>query len=211
MVDAVAVDRWFADYLEDFAAVVRGQRGIDRLLERYAVPLILTVEDGAMQLATAQDVLTVIGTQVDQLRAQGFAGSVEVHGETTVLNASSAVRGEGIARRRADDSEIDRVEMTYVIIETGDGPRIAVMAVHGSEAEGTVTGQRHTLGLVALRPDQAMADPPRLPTSAGPRSRVQEEVLARKDGSTRVDQRLRFDREDARDRNARRRAPLVGA
>lgn len=135
MVDAVAVDRWFADYLEDFAAVVRGQRGIDRLLERYAVPLILTVEDGAMQLATAQDVLTVIGTQVDQLRAQGFAGSVEVHGETTVLNASSAVRGEGLARRRADDSEIDRVGMTYVIIETGDGPRIAVMAVHGSEAE----------------------------------------------------------------------------
>ena len=58
-----------------------------------------------------------------------------VFGETTVLNATSAVRREGLARRRADDSEIDRVEMTYVIIETDDGPRIAVMAVHGSEAE----------------------------------------------------------------------------
>lgn len=127
--DTAGVDGWFAAYLEDFAAVARGQREVQRLLQWYSVPLVITVDEGTMQMTTADDVLAVVGNQVDQLKVEGFIGSVEVHGETTLLNGSSAMRHEGLVRRRADGTDIDDVEMTYVIVAIAGGFRIALMAV----------------------------------------------------------------------------------
>lgn len=128
--DASAMDRWFSQYLEDFAGVARGEREVDVLLVRYAVPLLITVDDSVVQLPSPQDVTRVVGAQLDKLRSESFASLVEVSGETTVLNAASATRREVLSRRRLDSSEIDRVEMTYLITDAGQGPRIAVMAVH---------------------------------------------------------------------------------
>ena len=109
--DAPRVDRWFAEYLEDFAAVARGERDVAGLLRWYAVPLTITLDDANLQLATAQDVVAVVGNQVKSLQADGFARSVEVLGETTVLNGSTALRREELVRRRADDSMIDQVDI----------------------------------------------------------------------------------------------------
>ncbi len=128
--DPSTVDRWFSEYLEDFGAVARGERAVDVLLERYAVPLLITVEDSVVQMATAQDVTRVVEAQLDKLRSESFATSVQVSGETTVLNAASAIRREVLSRRRRDSSEVDRVEMTYLITDSGQGTQIVVMAVH---------------------------------------------------------------------------------
>jgi len=128
--DASAVDRWFGEYLEDFAAVARGEQQVDVLLERYAVPLIITVEDSVVQMSSPQDVTRVVGAQLDKLRSESFATSVEVSGETTVLNAASAIRREVLSRRRLDSSELDRVEMTYLVTDAGQGLRISVMVLH---------------------------------------------------------------------------------
>ena len=131
--DAPSVDRWFAEYLEDFAAVARGERDVAGLLRWYAVPLTITLDDANLQLATAQDVVAVVGNQVKSLQADGFARSVEVLGETTVLNGSTALRREGLVRRRADDSMIDQVDIAYVIVRTEDDDlRITLMAVCAS-------------------------------------------------------------------------------
>jgi hypothetical protein len=40
------------------------------------------------------------------------------------------VRAEGLSRRRLDDSEIDRVEMIYVSVDSDVGLRIVLAAVH---------------------------------------------------------------------------------
>jgi len=128
--DASAVDSWFRGYLEDFAAAARGERPVDVLLERYAVPLIITVEDSVVQMSSPQDVTRVVGAQLDKLRSESFATSVEVSGETTVLNAASAIRREVLSRRRLDSSELDRVEMTYLVTDAGQGLRISVMVLH---------------------------------------------------------------------------------
>ena len=140
--DASAVDRWFGEYLEDFAAVARGEQQVDVLLERYAVPLLITVDDSVVQMPSAQDVTRVVGAQLDKLRSESFATSVHVSGETTVLNAASAIRREVLSRRRLDSREVDRVEMTYLITDAGRGPRIAVMAVHDAPNEGPERAQR---------------------------------------------------------------------
>jgi hypothetical protein len=140
--DASTVDRWFSEYLEDFGAVARGERQVDVLLERYAVPLLITVEDSVVQMPSAEDVTRVVGAQLGKLRSESFATSVKVSGDTTVLNAASAIRREVLSRRRPDSSEIDRVEMTYLITDSGQGTRIAVMAVHDPLKGGPERAQR---------------------------------------------------------------------
>lgn len=129
--DVGEVDRWFSEYLEDFTAVARKEREPHRLLSRYGLPLTITLDDGVVQMSTAEDVIAVVGRQLDQLRAQGFAGSHERDSLTTLFNHTSALRTETLVRRRGDGSELDQVTMSYLIIESGDGgPRITFMAVH---------------------------------------------------------------------------------
>ena len=131
--DGPTVDRWFAEYLEHFAAVARGERDVVELLNWYAVPLTITLDDAAVQMATAEEVVAVVDNQIKQLRAEGFARSVEMLAETTLPNQSTALRREELVRRRADDSTIDHVEMTYVIVGTADvDKRITLMAVRAS-------------------------------------------------------------------------------
>ncbi|KRC89942.1 hypothetical protein ASE25_10540 [Terrabacter sp. Root85] len=126
------MERWFAEYLE-FAVVARSERDVVELLQWYSVPLTITLDDAAIQMATAEEVVAVVGSQVKQLQAEGFVRSVELVGETTVLNGSPALRGEELVRRRADDSAIEHVNMTYVLVRTHhDDMRVAVMAVHAS-------------------------------------------------------------------------------
>jgi len=131
-VDGTTVERWFAEYLE-FAVVARSEHDVVELLQWYSVPLTITLDDAAIQMATAEEVVAVVGSQVKQLQAEGFVRSVELVGETTVLNGSPALRGEELVRRRADDSAIEHVNMTYVLVRTQDDDmRVAVMAVHAS-------------------------------------------------------------------------------
>lgn len=127
--DLASVDRWFAAYLEAFAAVARGDHDVARLMDWYAVPLTITVDAGTLVMLTAEDMLKVVGRQVQQLRTERFTGSVETLRESTLLNSSSAIRREGLKRRRADGTDIDQVDITYVIVATHDGCRIAFMAV----------------------------------------------------------------------------------
>ena len=115
---------------------------VDVLLQRYAVPRIITVDDSVVHMPSPQDVTRVVGAQLDKLRSESFATSVEVSGETTVLNAASAIRREVLGRRRLDTSEVDRVEMTYLITDAGQGARIAVMAVRDPPKAGPERAQR---------------------------------------------------------------------
>ena len=129
--DGPEVDSWFADYLNAFGAVVRGEREVVELLQWYAVPLTITLDDAVVQMATADELVAVVGNQVRQLQAGGFSRSVESFGSTTLVNPFTALRREKLARRRTDDSVIDEVEMTYVIVSANvGGPRITLMAVH---------------------------------------------------------------------------------
>lgn len=90
----------------------RGERDVVELLQWYSVPLTITLDDAAIQMAPAEEVVAVVGNQVKHQQAEGFVRSVELVGETTVLTTSTALRREELARRRADDSAIDHVKMT---------------------------------------------------------------------------------------------------
>lgn len=129
--DSTVVRRWFDDYLEVFAAVTRGEQDMPALLRRYAVPLLITTDDGVVPLSTPDQVASVIQGQVDGLRALHYHHTSLLNAETTVLNASSALYRGAFVRHDPEGAELNRVAVTYLLTDGGDGMQIAVLASHG--------------------------------------------------------------------------------
>ncbi|OJZ68334.1 hypothetical protein BRW64_01760 [Mycolicibacterium diernhoferi] len=129
--DTGAVRRWFDDYLDIFAAAARGDRPVAELLDCYAVPLLLTTDEGVLSLATRDELAAVMQGQIDVLRAQRYRSTGLISAEVTGLNASSAVYRGVFVRHDVDGAELGRVAVTYLLVDGSDGAQIAVLASHG--------------------------------------------------------------------------------
>jgi hypothetical protein len=127
---AAEVESWFGDYLETFAACCRGEAQAGRLLAFYAVPMLLTTDDGLVAMTTDDDVLTMVTQQVERLKAEGYDHSEALETEVVELNASSALLRGRFSRLRHDGSEIARLGATYVVVGTAAGLRMCTIALH---------------------------------------------------------------------------------
>ena len=123
------VEEWFATYLETYAACGRGEEDVERLLERYAVPLLLTADAGAVWLTTAADVVAAARQQVEAMRAAGYHRSETLELDVEVLNAGTALVRGRFARVRRDGSEIEQLRTVYLVVKGGQGRRIAALVV----------------------------------------------------------------------------------
>lgn len=128
----VEIARWFAEYLDAFAACGRGERPAEEALRYYAVPLLLTTDAVVVTLSSAAEVGAWVRSQVDGMREAAYDHSEVLTSETSVVNASTALHRGEFSRRRADGTEISRLGVTYVITEGAEGRRIAAMLVHPS-------------------------------------------------------------------------------
>jgi hypothetical protein len=130
-VDAAAVDRWFDDYMDTYAACMRGDRELSALLGCYGVPMILTSDEGVILLMTDDEAAALMQSQADALRAQGYHHTVVLHSDVTVVNSASALYRASLSRRDADGAEVGCPTITYLVTEDAAGLRIAVLAAHG--------------------------------------------------------------------------------
>lgn len=132
--DEIEVKRWFAAYLADFVALGRGDiDDVRRLLDHYGVPLLLSSDAGSTVLMDEAQVLEAAQQQIDGMRSAGYDRSDELSAETTVLNGSCAVHRGVFSRRRADGTEIGRLEATYLITDGTAGRRISAIVRHSPE------------------------------------------------------------------------------
>jgi hypothetical protein len=123
---------WFDEYLRAFAALGRGEENDPRrLLDYYAVPLLLTTDDAVVALMSEDEVVDAVRRQIGVLRADGYDRSDALASELSVLNARTALHAAEFARRRADGSEIGRVAATYLITVGAVGRRISALVVRG--------------------------------------------------------------------------------
>ena len=129
--DARGVAEWFSEYMEAYTACGRGEDEPRALLAYWGVPLLLTTDDGVGALVTEEQVLGVIGYQMEALQSSGFHHIEVVESDTTVLNATSALHRGSFVRRGEDDSEIARLACTYLVTDGSDGRRISALVVHG--------------------------------------------------------------------------------
>jgi hypothetical protein len=132
-VDDDGVIRWFADYLEAFAACGRGERDAASLLDYYGVPLLLATDDGFTALTSEDQVTAAAQQQIDAMRAADYHHSDALGSEVTVLNAMSALYRGAFSRRRADGSEIGRLTVTYLVTDGMVGRRISALALHSRD------------------------------------------------------------------------------
>jgi hypothetical protein len=135
-VDSDEVRRWFGEYLDVFAACGRGERDTASLLEYYAVPLLITTDDGFFGLTTDDQVVAAVQPQIDGMRAANFDHSDVVDSDITVLNATSALYRATFSRQRSDGGEIGRFTATYLVTDGAEGRRISVLAVHSPPQAG---------------------------------------------------------------------------
>jgi len=130
--DAAAVETWFGEYLEVFAACGRGESETSTLLAYYGVPLTFTTDEGVFHLTAEEQVVAAVQQQVDGLRATNYDNTEILSSDITVLNANSALfRGE-FSRRQHGGEEIDRLAVTYLITTGPGGQRMSAIAVHGA-------------------------------------------------------------------------------
>ena len=126
--DADAVNRWFDEYFDTFAACARGDRDLSELLRHYGVPLILTSDDGVTTLMTDDEAAAVMQSLVDGLRANGYHHTDVLHSDVSVLNATSALYRATMSRRNADGGEIGCPAITYLVTDDVAGLRIVLLA-----------------------------------------------------------------------------------
>ena len=129
-VDSNEVRRWFGEYLDAFAACGRGERDTASLLDYFAVPLLITTDDGFFGLTTDDQVVAAVQPQVDGMRAAAFDHSEIVDSDITVLNGTSALYRATFSRQKKDGDEIGRLTATYLVTDGPSGRRISVLAVH---------------------------------------------------------------------------------
>jgi len=126
--DADAVNRWFDEYLDTFAACARGDRDMSALLRHYGVPLILTSDDGVTVLMTDDEAAAVMQSMADGLRANRYHHTDVLHSEVSVLNSTSALYRGTMSRRSVDGDEIGCPTITYLVTDDLAGLRIVLLA-----------------------------------------------------------------------------------
>jgi hypothetical protein len=128
--DEAAIRAWFDDYNDGFGAAGRGDTDdLAPLLEHYAIPLLITTPDAVISLPTLEHIRGVIGQMVDGMRAVDYQRTDVVEAQTTALNATSVLLTTVLSRVGTDGRELQRLDVTYLVVDEGAGPRIAVMAV----------------------------------------------------------------------------------
>ena len=127
-VDTDAVNLWFDEYFDTFAACARGDRDMSALLGHYGVPLILTSDDGVTTLMTDDEAAAVMQSLADGLRANGYHHTDVLHSEVSVLNAVSALYRATLSRRNVDGGEIGCPTITYLVTDDIAGLRIVLLA-----------------------------------------------------------------------------------
>jgi hypothetical protein len=121
---------WFVEYLNVFAALGPGEFADPRrLLDVYAVPLLLATDDAVVALTTDAEVVNAIRAHIDGLRDAGYDRSETIASELSVLNARTALYAAEFSRRRADGSELGRLAATYLITAGTRGRRISALIV----------------------------------------------------------------------------------
>jgi hypothetical protein len=129
-VDGNDVGRWFGEYLKVFEACGRGESEAGSLLAYYGVPLLIATDDGFIALETEEQVVAAAQQQIDGMRAAAYDHSDVLRAEITVLNATSAFYRGDFSRRRADDEEIGRLTVTYLVTDGSVGRRISTLVLH---------------------------------------------------------------------------------
>ncbi|MBV8347113.1 MAG: MBL fold metallo-hydrolase [Mycolicibacterium sp.] len=121
------VTRWFFDdYLPTWVGVCAGtiERGPDFILDYWAAPLHWADDQGSRWLLDAQAVVASLRQMHTRLHGEGYAHTAVPDQRVTVYHDNGAAVEVIWSRRRADDSEIERLAAHFEVARGPVGWRI---------------------------------------------------------------------------------------
>jgi hypothetical protein len=120
--DAEAV---LADYYSAFSTL-----NVQAILPYFCEPTMFVGPQGVFAASTYVELVTPFGSAMDALRARGFGRSELIVRHTHSLSAT-AILISGVAHRfKVDGEELERVGVTYVLHNSANAWKIAVLIIH---------------------------------------------------------------------------------
>jgi len=126
-VTAEVAEWFFDDYLPTWVGVGSGaiDTGPDFILDYWGVPLYYYHPDGGQWALDGDAVAGLLDTTHTRLKANGFTHTVVVDRSVRAYHRNGAAIEVIWSRRRADDSEIERLAVHFEVIRTQNGWRVA--------------------------------------------------------------------------------------
>jgi hypothetical protein len=122
------VSAWFFDdYLPTWVGVGNGtiHKGPEFILDYWGHPLCYANPDEAEWAADGRAVIDLLGGMQARLRADGYTHTEVLDRSVRVYHDNGAAIEVIWSRRRADESEIERIAVHFEVIRTAGGWRIA--------------------------------------------------------------------------------------
>ncbi|WP_372571664.1 DUF6841 family protein [Ruegeria jejuensis] len=114
----------FSDYVPTWAAIGRSERDAKDILNYWSVPMFAASMHGIGWLMDEEAVIGLLATTHAPLKTSGYDNTKPLDRAITVYNDHSASADAIWSRRRADETEIERVATHFDIRLTEAGWRI---------------------------------------------------------------------------------------
>jgi hypothetical protein len=137
MVTAEVTEWFFDDYLPTWVSVGNeaDDKGPEFILNYWGVPLYKYHPDGGQWALDAESVTALLNSTHTRLRANRYAYTNVVDRAVRVYHRNGAAIEVIWSRRRADDTEIERLAVHFEVIRTESGWRVAGIQLRPTDAD----------------------------------------------------------------------------
>jgi hypothetical protein len=131
------ISNWFFEYyLPRWVAAMETSTDASFVTDYWAAPLWVGDDSGPVTLATtAEDVTAWFKATFDRLKAAGYTHTAVPDSRVTVFNKHAGAIDVIWSRRRADESEIERLAVHFVIARRSDGLRIVTIETTSTDSD----------------------------------------------------------------------------
>jgi NTF2-like protein (DUF6841) len=146
-VTAEVAEWFFDDYLPTWVSVGNGaiDQGPEFILNYWGVPLYYYHPDGGQWALDGDGVTGLLNTTHTRLKANGYAYTDVVDQAVRAYHRNGAAIEVIWSRRRADDTEIERLAVHFEVIRTQNGWRFAGIQYRPTHADSLVNAWAGTV------------------------------------------------------------------
>ena len=126
-----AVNQVIADYYRDFSTL-----NIQAILPYFNEPSLLVGSQGVIPIPNHAALAAVFGPVMEGLRAKGYGRSEFKLDNAKSLSSSAALIGGVAVRYSADNLQLERVGITYLLHKTESGWKFATVILHDPNSPG---------------------------------------------------------------------------
>jgi hypothetical protein len=121
---------WFDEYMALFVALGRrDSEDFERLIEYFAVPMTLVIDDAFRSLGSSEEVAAFLRQMIGSMRAVDYGATETVALEVVGLSAGSALVKAELRRHSKSGDSLGGLSVGYLIAQTTTGRRICALTV----------------------------------------------------------------------------------